>query len=79
MFLFSQTWMLLKSAVNCFIEDEALTRGAAIAFYTATIPCSQKLISAVRARPRRRAKAAANHAVARALSQRWVFALAKSS
>jgi membrane protein len=35
-FLFSQTWMLLKSAVNCFIEDEALTRGAAIAFYTAT-------------------------------------------
>ena len=36
MFLFSQTWMLLKSAVNCFIEDEALTRGAAIAFYTAT-------------------------------------------
>ena len=35
-FLFSQTWMLLKSAINCFIEDEALTRGAAIAFYTAT-------------------------------------------
>jgi membrane protein len=27
---------LLKSAVNWFIEDEALTRGAAIAFYTAT-------------------------------------------
>ena len=36
MFLFSETWMLLKSAINCFIEDEALTRGAAIAFYTAT-------------------------------------------
>ena len=36
MFLFSQTLTLLKSAVNCFIEDEALTRGAAIAFYTAT-------------------------------------------
>jgi membrane protein len=35
-FLLSQTWTLLKSAVNCFIEDEALTRGAAIAFYTAT-------------------------------------------
>jgi membrane protein len=34
--LFSQTWTLLKSAVDCFIEDEALTRGAAIAFYTAT-------------------------------------------
>jgi uncharacterized BrkB/YihY/UPF0761 family membrane protein len=27
---------LLKGAVNGFIEDEALTRGAAIAFYTAT-------------------------------------------
>ena len=36
MLLFSQTWTLLRSAVDCFIEDEALTRGAAIAFYTAT-------------------------------------------
>jgi membrane protein len=34
--LFSQSWTLLKGAVNGFIEDEALTRGAAIAFYTAT-------------------------------------------
>ena len=32
----SQISTLLKSAVNWFIEDEALTRGAAIAFYTAT-------------------------------------------
>ena len=29
-------WKLLRSAVLCFIEDEALSRGAAIAFYTAT-------------------------------------------
>ena len=34
--LLSQSWTLLKGAVNGFIEDEALTRGAAIAFYTAT-------------------------------------------
>jgi membrane protein len=34
--LFSQSWTLLKSAINGFIEDDALTRGAAIAFYTAT-------------------------------------------
>jgi membrane protein len=34
--LLSQSWTLLKSAINGFIEDEALTRGAAIAFYTAT-------------------------------------------
>jgi hypothetical protein len=34
--LLSQGWTLLKGAVNGFIEDEALTRGAAIAFYTAT-------------------------------------------
>ena len=32
----SQISTLLKSAVTWFIEDEALTRGAAIAFYTAT-------------------------------------------
>ena len=36
MTLLSQIWSLLKNAVNGFIEDEALTRGAAIAFYTAT-------------------------------------------
>jgi membrane protein len=29
-------WKLLRGAVLCFIEDEALSRGAAIAFYTAT-------------------------------------------
>jgi membrane protein len=29
-------WKLLRSAVLCFMEDEALSRGAAIAFYTAT-------------------------------------------
>ena len=36
MALLSQSWSLLKAAVFSFIEDEALTRGAAIAFYTAT-------------------------------------------
>jgi uncharacterized BrkB/YihY/UPF0761 family membrane protein len=34
--LLSQSWSLLKGAVYGFLEDEALTRGAAIAFYTAT-------------------------------------------
>jgi membrane protein len=34
--LLSQSWTLLKGAVVGFLEDEALTRGAAIAFYTAT-------------------------------------------
>jgi membrane protein len=29
-------WTLLRSAVLSFVDDEALTRGAAIAFYTAT-------------------------------------------
>src|SRR5690348_15527439 len=29
-------WRLLRNTVLCFIEDEALSRGAAIAFYTAT-------------------------------------------
>jgi membrane protein len=32
----SETWKLAKDAVFSFIDDEALTRGAAIAFYTAT-------------------------------------------
>ena len=32
----SETWKLLKDTVLSFIEDEALTRGAAIAFYTVT-------------------------------------------
>jgi membrane protein len=34
--ILSSSWTVLKDAVNAFIEDEALTRGAAIAFYTAT-------------------------------------------
>jgi membrane protein len=34
--LLSSSWTVLKDAVNAFIEDKALTRGAAIAFYTAT-------------------------------------------
>jgi len=32
----SDTWKLLKDTVLAFIEDEALSRGAAIAFYTVT-------------------------------------------
>lgn len=32
----NRTWVLLKDSVYGFIEDEALTRGAAIAFYTIT-------------------------------------------
>jgi membrane protein len=32
----SETWTLLKSTALSFIEDEALSRGAAIAFYTVT-------------------------------------------
>src|ERR1700722_15121260 len=32
----SETWGLLKRTVFSFIEDEALSRGAAIAFYTVT-------------------------------------------
>jgi membrane protein len=36
MSLLSQSFTLLKGAVNGFLEDEALTSGAAIAFYTAT-------------------------------------------
>jgi membrane protein len=33
---FSNAWKLLKDTVLAFIEDEALSRGAAIAFYTVT-------------------------------------------
>ena len=32
----SETWKLLKDTVLSFIDDEALSRGAAIAFYTVT-------------------------------------------
>ena len=34
--MFSEAWKVLKDTVLAFIEDEALTRGAAIAFYTVT-------------------------------------------
>lgn len=34
--MFYETWKMLKDTVLSFIEDEALSRGAAIAFYTAT-------------------------------------------
>jgi Virulence factor BrkB len=36
MSLLSQSCTSLKGAINCFLEDEGMTRGAAIAFYTAT-------------------------------------------
>ena len=36
MSLLSQSCTLLKGAINGFLENEGLTRGAAIAFYTAT-------------------------------------------
>ena len=34
--MISATWRTLKDVVLSFVDDEALTRGAAIAFYTAT-------------------------------------------
>jgi membrane protein len=34
--MFGNAWTLIKGSVNAFIDDEALTRGAAIAFYTVT-------------------------------------------
>src|SRR4051794_40261281 len=34
--MLSATWKILKDAVLAFINDEALSRGAAIAFYTVT-------------------------------------------
>jgi membrane protein len=34
--MISATWKLLKDTILAFIEDEALSRGAAIAFYTVT-------------------------------------------
>jgi hypothetical protein len=34
--MFSATWKLMKETVLAFIDDEALSRGAAIAFYTVT-------------------------------------------
>jgi len=32
--MFGTAWNLVKESVNAFVDDEALTRGAAIAFYT---------------------------------------------
>src|SRR4051794_37717723 len=34
--MFTEAWKVLKETVLAFIDDEALTRGAAIAFYTVT-------------------------------------------
>ena len=34
--MISETWKMLKNTILAFIEDEALSRGAAIAFYTVT-------------------------------------------
>ena len=34
--MFAETWEMAKAAVLSFIDDEALSRGAAIAFYTVT-------------------------------------------
>jgi membrane protein len=34
--MFSEPWTMLKQTVLSFLEDEALSRGAAIAFYTVT-------------------------------------------
>ncbi len=34
--MFKQTWQLIRSGIDAYIHDEALTRGAAIAFYIVT-------------------------------------------
>ena len=34
--MFRKAWRLVRESVTSFIEDEALSRGAAIAFYTVT-------------------------------------------
>jgi membrane protein len=34
--LIGHVWRLIKDSIDGFLEDEALTRGAAIAFYTVT-------------------------------------------
>ena len=34
--MFSAAWKMLKETILAFISDEALSRGAAIAFYTVT-------------------------------------------
>jgi membrane protein len=34
--IFSEPWVMFKQTIFSFIEDDALSRGAAIAFYAAT-------------------------------------------
>jgi len=34
--MFGNAWTLISESVSAFVDDEALTRGAAIAFYTVT-------------------------------------------
>lgn len=34
--MFSESWKMFKDTILSFIDDEALSRGAAIAFYTVT-------------------------------------------
>ena len=34
--MFASAWTLLKDSVSSFIDDEALSRGAAMAFYAVT-------------------------------------------
>src|SRR5438876_6563456 len=34
--MFGKAWQLIKESVTSFVNDEALSRGAAIAFYTVT-------------------------------------------
>ena len=34
--MLAKAWTLIKESVTAFIEDEALSRGASIAFYTVT-------------------------------------------
>jgi membrane protein len=34
--MFSSAWEIIKASILSFIADEALSRGAAISFYTAT-------------------------------------------
>jgi len=41
--MFFELWTMLKKTVLSFIEDEALSRGAAIAFYT--VPPSPRFCS----------------------------------
>jgi uncharacterized BrkB/YihY/UPF0761 family membrane protein len=35
--MFGQIWRLLRDSVAAFVADDALSRGASIAFYTVTV------------------------------------------